>query len=168
MAAGWMPLCVVQYLHHIGFFAYRQEKDMTNLINPKPRFGWNPDTKLMYDYVAGKDVALTENYSAVDGVWDLLKVRDLIMSGATVESARVGPAVAPRAPTPGISGATPPAVAIKLLGFTPIQAAAMALTPEQLANGLSQADVAKIGMTKGRAIALKLTPAQMEFLKVPA
>jgi hypothetical protein len=144
---------------------------MSNLINPKPRFGWNPDSKLMYDYVAGKDVALTETYSAVDGVWDLLKVRDLILSGATVESARTGDAPltpAPPARSPLPNGSQHPAVAIKALNFSPIQAAALGLTHDQLTNGLSAADVAAIKMTPARAIALKLTAEQKAFLGVPA
>lgn len=62
------------------------------LINPKPRFGYETESGLMYDYVAQRDVALSNRYKAADGVWDLFAVKDLILSGQPVEAGRVGPA----------------------------------------------------------------------------
>lgn len=149
-----------------------QEKDMTNLVNPKPRFGYNPDLKTVYDYVDGKDVPITPNYTASDGVWDLTQVRDLILSGSTIESARKSIAT-PKPNTPPARAQLPAGnVAadplMKNLAFTPIQAAALGLTPAEMKGGLSAAQAAaiKAKMTPARAIALKLTPNQKQFLGV--
>jgi hypothetical protein len=140
---------------------------MTNLINPKPRFGFNPDIKTIYDYVLQRDVPVASEYTSTDGVWNLMKVRDLILEGQPIEAARISIAAPKAAAKPTGSPALPtghPAVAMHELAFTPIQVAALGLTPAQVSNGLSDADVKNIGMTPARAIALKLSPAQSAFL----
>ena len=126
----------------------------------------------MYDYVAGKDVALVPNYTGIDGVWDLNQVRDLILAGSTIEAARKSIAAPQPKPAPGpapVGGLTPPA-AIKALNFTPVQAAALGLTAAELKNGLSATQVAaiKAKTTPARAVMLKLTAAQKSFLGLPA
>jgi hypothetical protein len=59
------------------------------IINPKPRFGLETDSGKIYDYVDQREVEVTTSYQAADGVWNLVKVRDLIATGQPVEAARV-------------------------------------------------------------------------------
>lgn len=66
------------------------------LIHPKPRFGLNTDTGLIYDYVDGRDVAPVANYWGADGHWNLLKVRDLIAAQQGIETARIDATLRPK------------------------------------------------------------------------
>lgn len=163
---------------------------MTNLLNPKPRFGFNPTSNLMYDYVAQRDVPLTETYPAKDGVWDLNEVKRLILAGETVEAARrdysagetgAAPApkavpqadlkVAPSAPFPaarlpgtaGIQALSP--AQVEALKLSAIQAAALGITPTMmLSTGVSEAQVRNWALTDKRADALRLTAEQRAVL----
>jgi hypothetical protein len=158
---------------------------MSNLINPKPRFGYNPDLKSVYDYVLQRDVPVVTDYVASDGVWDLTKVRDAIIAGQQIESARKSvtsgplkvsgaqPAPAAKAPAPAaksgaITASTTTPAAMKALAFTPTQAAALGISQAELTGGMSAAQVSaiKAKLTPARAIALKLTAAQKSFLGV--
>lgn len=142
---------------------------MSNIINPKPRFGYNPDTKTIYDYLAGRDVPVTADYVGTDGyMWDLVRVRDLILSNQTVEQARGHVAPTPKpvlkagpVPNPAVT----PAKLLAGQGFTPIQKAALGITAALEASGLTAADKAKMQVSPARAIALKLTALQVHFLK---
>lgn len=166
---------------------------MSNLINPKPRFGFNPSADTAYDYVAQRDVPLTDKYPAKDGVWNLLEVKRLILAGETVEAARrdytAAETAAKAAPktaasttaktldAPGqhnaaLSGAVPPApgrgldpAQLQALKLTAIQAAAMGITPTMMnATGVTGAQVQGWGLTSARADALKLNADQRAAL----
>src|SRR5579863_3672429 len=69
------------------------------LINPKPRFGYDDATDQIYDYQKQRDVPLGV-YSTSDGVWDLTQVKRLILTGQSIEAARVGPPEETKTPTP--------------------------------------------------------------------
>jgi len=179
---------------------------MSNILNPKPRFGYNPDTGLIYDYVAQKDVPATPNYAAIDGTWNLQEVQRAIMANETIEFARLtvikpapkpqqkpGVPVTPLAPgqvaapttvrsgpqpTTGASAhptiaATTPAGAMSVgelqaLKLTPLQAAAMGITPSQMnVTGVTALQVANWQLTPARADALRLTKEQRLGLKIP-
>lgn len=135
---------------------------MSNLLHPKHRFGYNPTTGLIYDYVDGKDVPVSASYTASDGVWNLELVRDLILKGSTVETARIGDAPPKPAPAPK------PGIVTKGLAFSPVQAAALGLTQAQLAAGLSTQDIANLKLTPARAIALNLNVEQKAYLGLGA
>ena len=72
---------------------------MSNLMNPKPRFAFDPTANRIFDYATSRDVELTEAYVAKDGIWNLLEVKALILAGEPIEAARVaGPSAAAPAP----------------------------------------------------------------------
>lgn len=138
---------------------------MSNIINPKPRFGFNPTTGLLYDYVAQRDVdPTTPPYVAADGVWDLHAVKLAILAGQSIESGHLAlqppaPAAAGTAPTPPtlIDGTQPApssspkaakdstaraarsdglsAEALTALKLSPLQLAALGIRHEQLSTG---------------------------------
>lgn len=162
------------------------------LINPKPRFGYETESGLMYDYVAQRDVPLVDDYSASDGVWDLFKVKDLILSGQTVEDGRrygappkspTGTPSKPPVPGPGLIPAPSSADTVDSRPFTPatpaalsvaqllalklsaLQCAALRITPVQMtATGVTAEHVASWGLTAERADALQLTAEQRAAL----
>jgi hypothetical protein len=156
------------------------------LINPKPRFAFDPDTDQVYDYLKQRDVPLTEDYSALDGVWDLLEVKRLILAGLPVEGARrygpppaeplpgmpagdpavPGPQPTTNAPATGGAGTTGLSVEqLTALKLSALQAAALGLTPTQLtATGVTALQVDGWGMDAARAEALKLTAEQRAVL----
>lgn len=156
------------------------------LINPKPRFGYETESGLMYDYVAQRDVPLGI-YSTADGVWDLDKVKALILGGQTVEDGRIGPPEVvktppgtpsrPPVPGPGLVAApssTPPAGAapaalsvaqLLALKLSALQCAALRITPAQMtATGVTAEQVTSWGLTAERADALQLTAEQRAAL----
>lgn len=138
------------------------------LINPKPRFGYDPETDAVYDYVKQKDVALTTDYAAGDGVWDLIEVKRLILAGLTVEGARrdlTAAELSPpsSAPEPAITGLT--GVQLTALKLSAVQAAALGLTPIQISvTGVTATQVRAWALTAARAEALKLTSEQRAVL----
>ena len=144
------------------------------LINPKPRFGLDTDTGLIYDYRVQKDVPITDAYSAPDGVWNLILVKQLILSGDPVESARVsGPtAASPALPPPhGVhpvhvegAGGGISAPELKALELSPLQLSALGITAAELEAGVPAAQVKAWGLTDAKATALNLTPAQRAVL----
>lgn len=139
---------------------------MTNLINPKPRFGYNPTANTMYDYIDGKDVPIIPSYVASDATWNLVKAKELILAGQPVESARSGPGAAPRTAAPKPA----PVAASSSTAFTPIQAAALGISVHELADELTPAQLASIKakVTPARAIALGLSAAQRSALGIGA
>lgn len=165
---------------------------MSNLINPKPRFGYHPDTDLIYDYAAQRDVAATmRDYDTLDGVWDLSAVKEAILTGTNLEEAHLSLKVRPKAVAPpplpnagtvaAPTGATPPGTPntgalaahsgglsvaqLIALGLSALQCAALQITPEQLtATGVTAEQVANWALTPERAEALALTPAQRAVL----
>lgn len=147
------------------------------LINPKPRFGYETESGLMYDYVAQRDVPLSAEYSASDGVWDLFKVKDLILGGQTVEDGRIRPPMppAPSSTTTGTLDSTPSAgpqspaalsvAQLLALKLSALQCAALRITPVQMtATGVTAEHVASWGLTAERADALQLTAEQRAAL----
>jgi len=73
------------------------------LINPKPRFGYDSDADMIYDYLVQRDVALSDAYRGPDGVWNLFEVKRLILSGQSVEYARLQVPAEPLAQPPVLS-----------------------------------------------------------------
>ena len=156
---------------------------MTNILNPKPRFGYNPDTAMIYDYVAQRDISPTDKpYDAIDGSWNLVAVRDAIMGGLPIEGGHVSvkkpvpvaahPATTPPTPTPGLVVApstTKP-------GPTPQPTTVDALHPQPGApgkfyagtTGLSGAQLTALKLSSLQAAALGLTQVQLTATGVPA
>lgn len=165
---------------------------MSNILNPKPRFGYTPATDLIYDYVAQKDVAPTANYATADGSWNLLEVKRAILANETIEFARLSvkrpPIAQPRAATPTPapvsappSSSAPPAAnpapghgvlamsaeQLQALKLSPLQAAAMGISTAQMnVTGVTALQVANWGLNAARADALKLTLEQRAILGV--
>lgn len=69
---------------------------MSNLINPKPRFGLNLEANTMFDYVSSRDVPVTALYQGSDGQWNLETVKKLILAGKTIETAKLNNTVPPK------------------------------------------------------------------------
>jgi hypothetical protein len=145
-----------------------------NLINPKPRFGYNPDAEQIYDYVAQKDVAVSASYPAPDATWNLAEVKRLILAGLPIEAARIGPGVAPAAkpkPTPPAPIAnlrfpasakkpTPPSV--PAAGAAVAHAHGTGMSVEQLKGlKLSALQAAALGLTTTQLTATGVTAAQV-------
>jgi regulator of protease activity HflC (stomatin/prohibitin superfamily) len=64
---------------------------MSNLINAQPRFGYDPATNTIYDYVAQRDIPLANlpegtPYRADDGEWNLHAVAVSIQTGAPIHT----------------------------------------------------------------------------------
>jgi hypothetical protein len=153
---------------------------MSNLINPKPRFGFNPDTKTIYDYVTQRDVAVVASYAAPDGNWNLALVRDLILGGQTIEGARLSiikPQPAPVAKAaPAAAAAPAPAKVVsqlraplssadlKALALSPVQIASLRITPAQMAAGLAPAEIKALKVSASRAKMLGLNAVQSAAL----
>lgn len=164
---------------------------MSNIINPKPRFGYNPAADTIYDYVAQCDVPVLARYNTGDGAWDLIEVRRAILANETIEFARLsvvkpapaapGVAAAPAAPVHAAASSPPEghvfggaaahaavgmsAEQLQALKLLPLQMAAMGITPIQAeVTGVTALQVANWGLTPARADALQLTPEQRAVL----
>src|SRR5712664_2847178 len=121
------------------------------LINPKPRFAFDPDTGLVYDYAKQRDVPLTDDYSAADGVWDLLEVKRLILAGLSIEAAlRYGP---------------PPTTPLQQGTATHIQSETPNVGP---AAGQIQAQTPNVPPASGSAGTTGLSVEQLTALKLSA
>ena len=157
------------------------------LINPKPRFAFDPATGLVYDYVTGRDVPLTETYQAHDGVWDLKAVADAIMKGVPIDmyvhrsdapaaQAQDGAQTAGEQPVSGqlledaagpLGGLTAPQ--LRALALSPLQAGMLGLTAGMLAeSGISATHLHSLNVTAERAAELQLSPEQAAALAPPA
>jgi hypothetical protein len=138
-----------------------KELDMTNLLNPKPRFGLNPTTGTVYDYIGQRDITPTAApYVAIDGTWDLNKVKAAILAGENIEQAHLTVKVPvqknasidakkPDAPKPAAPAAGKPAAPVpgKPIPSAPLKAMP-GLSPEQLtALKLSAIQAAALGIT---------------------
>lgn len=155
------------------------------LINPKPRFAYDDESGMIYDYQTQRDVPLMPAYSASDGVWNLVEVKRLILASLPVESARLAlppteelaqePDAQDKEPMVGEeqaqgSAPIPAAAALSVarllaLKLSPLQAAALGITPAQMtATGVTAEQIAAWGLTPERAEALKLTPEQRAVL----
>lgn len=148
---------------------------MTNLINPKPRFGFNPATDMVYDYVAQRDVALVDKYAGKDGVWDLLEVKRLILAGETIEGAR-------RNYTPAETAAKPSPKPVPNPGLTPAPLTAQAITKPRGATpdpadpavhhipgqAMTPAQLIALRLTAMQAAAMGITPTMMNTTGVTA
>jgi hypothetical protein len=99
---------------------------MSNILNPKPRFGYNPTTDMIYDYVAQKDVTAAASYTGIDGNWNLLEVKRAILANETIETARL--TVVKPAPKPVAKPGVAPAP------LAPVAAAPIPLAPGQVAS----------------------------------
>jgi hypothetical protein len=137
------------------------------LINPKPRFAWDDATDMVYDYIAQRDIPLAERYATDDGVWNLIAVKNLILSGQPVEGARIGPPEKAKAATPVVP-IKPPTPGP---GTQPAPSRA-ATDPE---TGKSTTDAtpptgqaAPAGLSVAQLLALKLSPLQAAALGITA
>ncbi len=175
------------YVAHLLF----SKETFMGLINPKPRFAYDPDTDLVYDYYKQRDVPLAAAYSAPDGLWDLYEVKRLILSGSPIEGARVGPppmpTAAPLAPTPQPGLIAAPSIrnignaavaagapfVITGSGTRPItglsaeQLTAMKLLPLQMAAmGITPVQMSVTGVTATQVESWGLTPARADALRL--
>lgn len=155
--------------------------------NPKPRFGYDDTLDKVFDYVTSRDVALTDKYETTDGTWDLRQVKALILSGAQITAALVGPAVAKpvavakpavaaaakTSPTPA-SGVSPSAPQAAHAGhvphaLTPADLIALKLTALQCgALGIKPSELTATGLTAERIEAMRVTPARAAALQLSA
>lgn len=140
------------------------------LINPKPRFAYDDEANAVYDYVKQRDAALTEVYSAPDGVWNLFEVKRLILAGLPVEGARIeGPEPAP-APVASQIGGNP---AVDPVSGQPLPAPGhepngAIRRPAPTPTGLSVAQLLGIKLSALQAAALGITPVQLSATGVTA
>jgi hypothetical protein len=157
---------------------------MSNMINSKSRFGYNPDSDLVYDYITQKDVKPVASYVSKDGTWNLLEVKRLIMGGFYIDSARIGAVVKPAAAAPvagakqavPVPGATPnslpttvsqvrvpasPAPTTVKPAPGPSAKPPLSPAPGLAPSGLSVAQLQALKLTAVQAAALSLTPTQM-------
>jgi hypothetical protein len=136
---------------------------MSNLINPKPRFGYNPATGQIYDYVAQKDLTpSSEIYSALDGTWNLVTVRDAILAGQTIEAGHLSV----KSPTPPAAGkAQSPKPAVALPG-APVAPTTTSPKHGQPSTINSDPHATTGGLSAEQVTALKLSPLQMAALGV--
>jgi hypothetical protein len=151
-----------------GHLLFTKEISMSNLINPKPRFGYNPTTGQLYDYVAQKDVTPTaQAYDAPDGSWNLVAVKDAILAGQTIETGHLSV----KKPTPPATGTTPnpakapaagPAVAPTTTSVKPNQPT----TAEEHPVRLPGSHITITGLSVEQLQALKLSPLQVAALGI--
>jgi hypothetical protein len=161
---------------------------MTNLINPKPRFGLDDTKNTIFDYLSNRDVAIVPNHQSVDGQWDLVQVRALILAGKTIESAQLNRTVPPRpapqqpkAPTaPSASPTAPAAAAAQAVpspmaqvgpaptkSLTALQIQALKLEPLQLAAlGITPQQLKVSGLTPEQLVALRVTPQRAAIMRL--
>lgn len=140
---------------------------MSNLINPKPRFGYHPSTDMIYDYQAQRDVPVTDRYQAPDGTWNLHEVKRLILAASTIEAARV-----PSASPPSNEGAKEEIGAEGTGQAAPWAICAMDLQAAKLSDlqraalGITEAQVALTGVSSGQVAGWKLNPVRIKALKL--
>lgn len=160
---------------------------MSNIMNPKPRFGYTPGADLIYDYLTQRDVAPgPKPYEAIDGTWDLNEVKRTILASENIESAHLTvrkptaaqptPAAAPvAAKTFPVGAPLQPKAEVSLAALSPqqlqalklsaLQMAAMGITPTQLeVTGITAQQVKNWALTEARCHALALTPEQRAVL----
>lgn len=161
---------------------------MSNLINPKPRFGYHPSTDMIYDYQAQRDVPVTDRYQAPDGTWNLHEVKRLILAGETIEAARVPSAsppsnvvrlkqaanegakpevgaqgegsAAPVGAPPQEGASDPPGI-----GAEQLQAAKLS-DLQRAALGITDEQLSSTGVRADHAAGWKLSPARIKALKL--
>lgn len=143
---------------------------MSNLINPKPRFGYNPTNGLLYDYVAQKDIAPTDKpYEAPDGTWNLNTVKLAILAGQTIEEGHLSvkkaspPATGtPPNPKTTVSAATPKIAA------KPAPTPPTTLAPTGVTTGLSAEQLQALKLSPLQMAALGITPTQLNVTGLTA
>jgi hypothetical protein len=145
---------------------------MSNILNPKPRFGYNPDTGLIYDYVAQKDVQAVPNYAGIDGTWNLQEVQRAIMANETIEGARltvIKPAAKP-APKPGVpvTPLAPGQVAAAPIPLAPGQVAAPAPAGVPRVPGQAQPTTVRPGQQPTTGAATHPTAGAMSVAELQA
>jgi hypothetical protein len=148
------------------------------LLHPKPRFGYDPATGMIFDYLTNRDIPVAPGpYTAPDGTWDLMKVQAAIVNGSELSAAHLTvkaiPVHAPvnqvmpasgNAPQP--QPAKPPFVPTK----PPIQGAPVARlpgTPAPVGTGLSVAQLTALNLSPLQQAALGITTVQMKSTGVP-
>lgn len=60
-----------------------------SLINAKPRFAFDPTDNTIFDYATSKSVPATGTFQSSDGKWDAALLAEFIVTGQSVEGARV-------------------------------------------------------------------------------
>lgn len=143
---------------------------MSNLINPKPRFALHAETGDLYDYVAQRDVAPTdEPYEAVDGTWDLIGVRDAILAGANIEASHL---TVKQVPAHQPKPATAPAADVPVVADQPVTTGQLSTDVSAAGNqpvtGLSVEQLQALGLTPLQMAAMGITPAQLNATGVTA
>lgn len=138
---------------------------MANLINPKPRFGLDPEANTMFDYVANKDVPVTALYQGSDGQWNLETVKQLILAGKTIETGKLNNTVPPK-PTAVLQPApakNPVATAKVIPIVKPVQPASVSKLPAgphptSPRHGLTAAQIQALAFEPLQLAALGITP----------
>jgi hypothetical protein len=145
-----------------------------NIMNPKPRFGYTPETDQIYDYVLQRDVPITPNYAGADGTWNLLEVKRAILANETIEFARLTvikkPVAAPRAPVAPLAPVPGQAAPTTVKsGPQPTTGASahptIGATP---AGAMSVAELQALKLSPLQAAAMGITPSQMNVTGVTA
>lgn len=154
------------------------------ILNPKPRFGLDTDTGLIYDYIDKRDVPVTASYHGADGHWDLTKVRDAISLGNPIETAKLDSVKRPVAPVRGAAtpaqraAAAKPAAATVAAAGTPSvvhHPATAPAEPEEGSTGtagttsspatskdivMTSKAITDLGLSEGQLAALGIKPQQ--------
>jgi hypothetical protein len=158
------------------------------LLHPKPRFGYDPATGMIFDYLTNRDIPVAPGpYTAPDGTWDLMKVQAAIVNGSELSAAHLAvkaiPVHAPVNQVMAASGnapqpqpAKPPLVPTK----PPIQGAPVARLPAgptgpigptgpvvPVGTGLSVAQLTALNLSPLQQAALGITTVQMKSTGVP-
>jgi hypothetical protein len=144
-----------------------------NIINPKPRFGYTPESDMIYDYVLQKDVPATASYTAVDGTWNLLEVKRAILAGETIEFAhltiikKASPIAQPRAGgTTAPAGTTAAPTTVKS-GIQPTTGAS-AHPGSGVGTGMSVSQLQALKLSPLQMAAMGITPTQLNVTGVTA
>lgn len=147
---------------------------MSNYLNPKPRFGYDPHREVVYDYLAQRDVSPSdEPYESLDGVWDLNEVKAAILTGHTIEGAlidrvRPKPAARPQPPLPNAGTVKAPAKAPPKTDAKTPPADGDDAPPPGPAQGLSVAQLLSLRLSAIQCAALGITPTQLNATGVTA
>lgn len=133
------------------------------LINPKPRFGFDPEANSIYDYVLQRDLSiLADVYEAPDGPWNLVEVKRLILEGLPVEGARIPRPQPLSGVTELVSGTQSPPPNASHTQLSNLQVNTQGQnTQHQAVTGFSVAQLLGLKLTALQAAALGITPTQM-------
>lgn len=95
---------------------------MASFSNSKVRFAYDANSNKLLDYKTGKALSIAGTYNDGTITWDLERVKQLILSGKSVEDAIVAigklPAPTPSAPAPTAAQPEAPAPNVPVVHVT--------------------------------------------------